>query len=70
MGESMGFKAFTASIIGGIGSVPGAIWGGLILGIAENLGAGYISSAFRDSFSFGILILLLLLKPRGLFGKQ
>jgi branched-chain amino acid transport system permease protein len=61
-------KGFIVIVLGGLGSVPGAILGGLCLGVIEALGAGYISSAFRDGFGFLALILVLLLKPRGLFG--
>ena len=61
-------KGFIVIVLGGLGSVPGAILGGLCLGVIESLGAGYISSAFRDGFGFLALILVLLLKPKGLFG--
>jgi len=70
----MGFgpllKAFVIVIFGGLGSVVGAIVGGLILGMTEVLGAAYISSAYQDAFAFIILILVLSLKPTGLFGKR
>lgn len=65
---NVGLKAFIASVIGGLGSVPGAIVGAIILGILETLVSGYISSSLRDLFSFGLLIVLLLVKPSGLFG--
>jgi len=68
MGAAPVAKGFIVIVLGGLGSVPGAIAGGLILGIVESLGAGYISSAFRDGFGFVALILLLLVKPSGLFG--
>jgi branched-chain amino acid transport system permease protein len=64
-----GLKAFTAAVLGGIGNVPGAVLGGLVLGIAETLGAGYISSAYEDVFAFGLLVLILILRPAGLLGK-
>jgi branched-chain amino acid transport system permease protein len=71
---NMGFigtlKAWTAAIIGGIGSIQGAFVGGLLLGIIEALVAGFISSAYRDAISFVILILLLVYKPTGIFGRQ
>ncbi|MGE5629708.1 MAG: branched-chain amino acid ABC transporter permease [Caulobacteraceae bacterium] len=69
MGNMMGLKAFSASVLGGVTSVPGAMVGGIILGILENLGAGYISSAYKDVFSLGILVLMLLFRPYGILGK-
>lgn len=68
MGIMPGLKAFVAAVLGGIGSIPGAILGGLILGIAEAMTAGFISSKLMDIVVFGILILILLLKPSGLLG--
>jgi len=70
MGGSLGLKAFAASIIGGFGSVPGAIIGGLFLGVLEIFGAAYISSVYKDVFAFVILILILVFMPRGLFGEK
>jgi branched-chain amino acid transport system permease protein len=64
-----GIKAFTAAVLGGIGNIPGAVLGGLVLGIAETMGAGYISSAYEDVFAFGLLVLILILRPAGLLGK-
>lgn len=61
-------KGFIVIVLGGLGSIPGAIVGGMLLGIIEALGAGYISSAFRDGFGFLVLILILILKPAGFFG--
>ena len=69
IGFMAGLKAFTAAVLGGIGNVPCAVLGGLVLGIAETLGAGYISSAYEDVFAFGLLVLILILRPAGLLGK-
>lgn len=67
---SIATKAFIASVIGGLGSLPGAVAGGLILGILETMIAGYISSTYRDLFSYSVLILVLLFMPNGLLGKN
>ncbi|KMQ76347.1 high-affinity branched-chain amino acid ABC transporter permease LivH [Marinobacter subterrani] len=64
-----GLKAFTAAVLGGIGSIPGAMLGGLILGVSESMTSGYLSGAYKDVVSFGLLILILLFKPTGLLGK-
>jgi len=69
IGFIAGIKAFTAAVLGGIGNIPGAVLGGLVLGVAETLGAGYISSAYEDVFAFGLLVLILILRPAGLLGK-
>ena len=69
MGGLATLKAFIVVILGGIGNFPGAIAGGLILGIAENLG-GIFSSAYKDAAGFLLVILILLFKPAGLFGKH
>ena len=63
-------KAMIASIIGGLGSLPGAVVGSLLLGILETLVSGYISSEWRDLFTFSLLIIVLLFMPNGLFGKS
>ncbi|HEY4202003.1 MAG TPA: branched-chain amino acid ABC transporter permease [Devosiaceae bacterium] len=72
MGFLIGLKAFTAAVIGGIGSLPGAMLGGLILGLLESFGTQIpgVGSAWKDVFSFVILILVLVLKPTGLLGKS
>ena len=70
MGWNYGLKAFTATILGGIGNIPGAMLGGIILGILEMLGSVYISSAYKDVFVFLILILVLIFRPRGLLGEK
>jgi branched-chain amino acid transport system permease protein len=67
-GLMIGLKGFAAAILGGYGSVPGAVVGGLALGVLEALGAGYISSESKDAFAFLILLFVLFVKPSGLFG--
>jgi len=69
MGVLYGLKAFVAAVLGGIGSIPGALVGGLLIGLVETLVKAYISSAYADAVSFVILILVLLIKPSGLFGS-
>ena len=70
MGAILGMKAFVIIILGGMGSVPGAILGGYILGLVEALGGGYISAAYSDVFAFSALILILAIKPTGIFGEK
>ena len=70
MGVMPGIKGFTAAVLGGIGVIPGAVIGGFMMGIAENLVVALGSSTFRDAVAFAILILVLLLKPAGLLGKR
>ena len=70
MGSALGIKVFVAAVVGGIGIIPGAMCGGFIIGIAEALIKGYISSTLTDAFVFGILIIVLLVKPAGLLGKN
>ena len=70
MGIMPGIKAFVAAVLGGIGSIPGAMTGGIVLGVVEALISGFISSTFRDAAAFAILILVLLFKPSGIFGKN
>ncbi|MCM1468604.1 MAG: branched-chain amino acid ABC transporter permease [Alistipes sp.] len=69
-GSMPGIKAFVAAVFGGIGSVPGAFIGGILLGIIEILGKAYISSQMADAIVFGVLIVVLLVKPTGLLGKN
>ena len=69
MGYNAGVKAFAAAVLGGIGSVPGAMLGGIVLGIAETLGAGYISSEYRDGLGYAVMILVIIIRPSGLLGK-
>ncbi|RPI35162.1 MAG: branched-chain amino acid ABC transporter permease [Chloroflexota bacterium] len=69
MGIIPGLKAFVAAVLGGIGSIPGALIGALIMGQAENLSAAYISSPMRDAIAFTILIIVLLVRPTGIFGE-
>jgi len=69
IGFMAGVKAFTAAVLGGIGNIPGAVLGGLVLGLTESFAAGYISSAYEDVFAFGVLVLILILRPSGLLGK-
>jgi branched-chain amino acid transport system permease protein len=70
VGESLAVKGFAVLILGGLGSVPGAVLGGLILGISEAMAAGFISSAYKDVIAFLVMIGVLLLRPEGLLGKR
>lgn len=70
IGILYGLKAFVAAVLGGIGNILGAALGGLILGIVETFVSGYVSSTFRDAIAFGILIIILLVRPSGLLGKK
>ncbi len=70
MGIIPGLKAFVAAVLGGIGIIPGAMVGGFVMGILETMVSGYGNSMYRDAVAFGVLILILLIKPTGLFGKN
>jgi len=69
MGILYGLKAFVAAVLGGIGNVPGAVLGGLLIGTSEVMVVGYLSSTYRDAIAFGILILVLILRPQGILGR-
>lgn len=68
-GFIIGIKAFTAAVLGGIGSLPGAMLGGLLLGIAEAQFAGLVNSDYKDVFSFALLVVILIFRPQGLLGR-
>lgn len=70
MGYVVGMKAFAAAVLGGIGSLPGSLIGGLIVGVSESMAASFLGSTYRDSTAFVILILVLIIRPDGLFGKK
>jgi branched-chain amino acid transport system permease protein len=70
LGALPGIKAFVAAVFGGIGSVPGAMIGGMLLGVIESISKAYISSELADAIVFGMLVLVLLVKPSGLLGKN
>ncbi len=70
MGWSYGLKAFTAAILGGIGNIPGAMLGGLLLGVIEAMSAAYIAAAWKDVIAFGVLICILIIRPTGILGER
>lgn len=70
IGFLAGIKAFVAAVLGGIGSIPGAVLGSLVLGLTESFGSGYISSDYEDAFAFIFLIIILIFKPEGILGKS
>src|SRR5207248_10667306 len=69
IGFIAGLKAFTAAVVGGIGSIPGAMLGGLVIGVAESFVTGYISSTYSNLIVFGVLIVVMLIQPSGLLGR-
>jgi len=69
IGFIVGLKAFTAAVVGGIGSIPGAMLGGLLIGVAESMITGYISSTYTNLFVFALLIVVMLVRPSGLLGR-
>jgi branched-chain amino acid transport system permease protein len=69
-GTILGLKGFSAAILGGLGSGPGAMIGGLLLGVLESIGAGFVSSGYKDAIAFLLLIAMLLVRPQGLFGAR
>lgn len=70
MGWNYGLKAFTAAILGGIGNIPGAMLGGILLGVTEAMAAGYIAMAWKDAVAFLVLILILIIRPTGILGER
>ena len=69
MGIMYGLKAFVAAVLGGIGNIPGALLGGVLIGLAETFVVGYLSPTYRDAIAFAILIVLLLFRPQGILGS-
>ena len=69
IGFIAGIKAFTAAVLGGIGSIPGAVLGGFVLGLTESFATGYVSSDYEDVFAFSLLVLILIFKPSGILGR-
>jgi len=70
MGFNAGLKGFTAAVVGGIGNIPGAMLGGFLLGLAESFAVGFISSTYKDVIAFVVLVIVLLVRPRGLLGAR
>ncbi len=69
MGFNAGIKAFTAAVLGGIGSLPGAMLGGILIGLIEALWSAYFSAEYKDVAAFGVLVLVLIFRPTGLLGR-
>ena len=70
LGYIVSMKTFAAAVLGGIGVMPGAVLGGILIGVLETLFSGYVHASFKDSVSFIILIIVLMIKPEGLLGKK
>jgi branched-chain amino acid transport system permease protein len=70
MGWLAGLKGFICAVTGGIGSIPGAMLGGMLLGMGENLGAGLLASGYRDAIAFTILILVMIFRPMGIIARE
>lgn len=70
MGVMLGIKGFSATILGGLGSAPGAVLGGIIIGLLESFGAGYISSGLKDAIAFSAILVILLIRPSGILGEK
>jgi branched-chain amino acid transport system permease protein len=70
MGAMLGLKAFVAAVLGGIGIIPGAMFGGFVIGLVESFTTSYVSSSMSDAFVFLILIIVLIIKPAGILGKN
>ena len=70
IGFIAGIKAFTAAVLGGIGSIPGAVLGSFVLGLTESFATGYVSSDYEDVFAFSLLVLILIFRPAGLLGGE
>ncbi len=70
MGTMAGMKAFAAAVLGGIGSIPGAMLGGVLLGVLEIMGVAYLSSSYKDAIAFAVLIIVLIIRPQGLLGQK
>jgi branched-chain amino acid transport system permease protein len=70
MGVEMALKSFAIMLLGGLGNITGAMVGGLILGIVEVLSVAYLASSYRDAFAFGVMVLILIFRPTGLFGAK
>ena len=70
LGDSLAMKAFAAAIIGGFGSIPGAVIGGVLVGLTELVSASYISSAYKDAIVFLLMIFFLVVRPQGIFGER
>jgi len=70
MGASVGLKSISAAVLGGMGSLPGAMLGGFLIGILETMFAAYVSSGYRDAIAFVIMLVVLIVKPSGIFGRK